>query len=56
VTGDEPDGPGELAEVETNPAGAEVEAPTDGLVEEGAGEALLEPGTGVDPLAGIDSL
>lgn len=56
VTGDEPERPEELAEVETDPAGEEAEEPTDGLVEDGAGEALLEPGTGVDPLAGVDSL
>lgn len=56
MTGDEPEGIDELAEIESDPEDAEAEGPMDGLVGDDAGEALLDSGAGVDSAAGVDSL
>lgn len=58
VTGDEPEGNGELTGVESEPTGEEAEGPADGLVLVGddTGETPLGPGAGVDSPAGVVSL
>lgn len=50
MTGDEPEGIDELAEIESDPEDAEAEGPMDGLVGDDAGEALLDSAAGVDSL------